>query len=594
MNIERILASLSSLTRGRRGARPALRAVPATLAVGLCACLGVTSCTTDSTHEPESAGEDVTAPEPVEPGAAPQTDIPRKLLLVHVYYETEENLERFSEELDLQEHADRKAGYVDALVEPEVYRSLLAEGFRVDVDEEQTALINQMPYMSISGYSCYRTVEETASSMASLESTYPDLISITDIGDSYEKVTPGGAAGYDLQVMVVTNEAIPGPKPRFFLMGAIHAREYATAELAMRFAEGLVTDYGTDPDATWLLDNFELHVLPQSNPDGRKIAEQSYSQRKNRRPGGNCSNPPTSSSQLGVDLNRNSSFKWGGAGTSSSKCNLTYKGASAASEPETQSIQTYVGSIFDDQRGPLDTDAAPSDTNGLLISLHAYGELVLFPWGWSASAAPNLAQLQTLGRKFGYLNGHDVCQPPTCLYAASGTTDDWSYGTLGIASYTFEMGTSFFQSCSSFESSIAPGNLAALRTAFKHARRPYETPKGPDALNVAVSASPVTAGAVVTLTATADDTRYDSHGWGTEPTQNIAAARYTIGDPSWVSGVTPTAMSASDGTFDATSEGVTASIDTTGWSAGRYLLLVEGQDADGNWGAPTGVFLDVQ
>lgn len=571
-----------------------LRSLAVTTALGLSASIGAVSCV----DPPDSTGEDPPAEpgpgEPEGPEVGPQGGIPRKTLLVHLYYETDENLARFSEELDLLEHADRDTGYVDALIGPETYDSLQAEGFQIDIDEEQTDLFNLMPYMSISGYACYRTVEETDSSMGALNTSHPGLVSIVDIGDTYEKVTAGGNPGYDLKVMVVTNEAIAGPKPRFFLMGAIHAREYATAETVMRFAEEMVNGYGTDPDATWLLDNYELHVLPQANPDGRKLAEQSYSQRKNRRPGGNCSNPPNSSSQLGVDLNRNSSFKWGGAGTSSSKCNLTYKGASAASEPETVALQNYMSSIFADQRGPLDTDAAPADTTGVMITLHSYAALVLFPWGWGSGAAPNQAQLQTLGRKFGYSNGYAVCQAPICLYAASGTTDDWAYGNLGIASYTIEMGTAFFQACSTFDSTVLPNNLAALRTAFKHARRPYQTPLGPDTLGVSVSASPVTAGTVVTLTATANDTRYNSNGWGTEPTQTIAAARYTFEDPSWIGGVTPVAMTAADGTFDATSEGVTGTFDTTGLGAGRYLLLVEAQDAAGNWGAPTGVFLDVQ
>lgn len=252
-----------------------------------------------------------------------------------------------------------------------------------------------------------------------------------------------------------------------------------------------------------------------------------------------------------------------------------------------------MSSIFADQRGPLDTDAAPATTTGLMISLHSYSPLVLYPWGWSANAAPNLAQLRTLGRKFGFHNNYPVCQAPLCLYAASGTSDDWAYGTLGIAGYTFEMGTQFFQDCASFEATIAPDNLAALRTAFKHARRPYQTPSGPDAVTVTVSASPVTAGTVVTLTASVDDTRYDSNGYGNEPSQAIAAARYSIGAASW-SGAPLTAMTATDGVFDATVEGVTTNIDTTGWAPGRYLIMVEGQDAASNWGAPTGVFLDVQ
>jgi murein tripeptide amidase MpaA len=80
-------------------------------------------------------------------------------------------------------------------------------------------------------------------------------------------------------------------------MAAIHAREYTTAELVTRYAEYLVTNYGVDPDVTWLLDNFEVHILPQANPDGRVIAEGGYYQRKNTNPSGanNCPSPRRSS-----------------------------------------------------------------------------------------------------------------------------------------------------------------------------------------------------------------------------------------------------------------------------------------------------------
>ena len=516
-------------------------------------------------------------------------------MLVHVYYQTEAKLDGLVRDFDVLEHADRKAGYVAMLVEPDDYDSLIEEGFQIEVQAEPTAMLQKLlgGLKSIPNFSCYRTVEETNAAMTALAGDYADLVELVDIGDSWDKFKAGGPAGYDLSGMIVTNQNIAGPKPRFFLMGSIHAREYATAELVIQFAEQMIQGYGTDPDATWLLDNFELHVLPHTNPDGRKIAEMGYTQRKNRNTNkGNCSYPPTSSSQHGIDLNRNHAFKYGGAGTSTAACNLTYRGTGAASEPETQALQTYLSSIFADQRGPLDSDPAPDTTTGIMISLHSYSPLVLFPWSAVAGAAPNLAQLRTLGRKFGYHTQYPVCQAPICLYAASGSTDDWAYGTLGIAAYTFEVGTSFFQSCSTFESTVAPTNLAALRDAFKAARRPYQTPAGPDALAVAVSAASVSTGTSVTLSANIDDARYDSNGWGDEPVQNVGAARYSVDQPSWSAG-TLTSMTAADGTFDATLEGVTATIDTTGWALGRHSIMVEGQDTNGNWGAPSAVFLDI-
>ncbi len=519
-----------------------------------------------------------------------------EVIFSRVFYKDVDDLQRIADELDVLEEADRQAGWVGVLLSPEQYDDLIADGYRIDITgRERTGL------RAINNYPCYRTVEETRAAMTALASDHPTLARVVDIGDSWDKVTPSTPAGadrpgYDLLVLKLTNTAIPGPKPAFFLMGAIHAREYTTAETVLRFAEQLVNGHGTDPDATWLLDHHELHVLPHTNPDGRKLAEQGYYQRKNRDPVGatTCSNPPSSSNQYGVDLNRNYSFRYGGASTSTSKCNTVYRGPSANSEPETTAVTSYLASLFPDQRGPLDTDPAPADATGLLITLHSYAQLVLYPWGWSTAAAPNAAGLATLGRKFGFHNGYSVCQPGTCLYAASGVTEDWVYGTLGVPGYTFEMGTAFFQSCSSFTGTVLPPNLAALRYAFKAARRPYRTPSGPESLSVAVSASPVTAGTVVTLTATANDTRYNSNGYGTEPTQNIAAARYSVDAVSWAAGATLVPMTAADGAFNAKTEGVRAAINTAGWSPGRHRILVESQDAAGNWGVPSAVFLDIQ
>jgi hypothetical protein len=178
------------------------------------------------------------------------------------------------------------------------------------------------------------------------------------------------------------------------------------------------------------------------------------------------------------------------------------------------------------------------------------------------------------------------------LYATDGSTDDWAYGRLGIAAYTFEMGTAFFQECSAFEKTIYPQNLSALMYALKAARRPYQDPAGPDSLNVALSSDTVIAGTTITLTATANDTRYSMAG-GVEPAQNIASAQYTINSPPWVEGAVAYPMAAADGSFDNAVEDIVATVDTTGWTPDRYTIFVESQDEDGNRGVPTALFVDV-
>ena len=533
--------------------------------------------------------------------AAAQTPEPDRHVVVRIDVVSQAQVNDLAATLDVWQ-VDLAGGTVTAWVSPVQLADLRAAGFTAAVDAELNRRVADAAVRAagatqasgIPGFACYRTVEETYADLAALAAAHPDLATWTDIGDSWAKEQ--GEDGYDIYALRLTNTAIPGPKPKFVLMAAIHAREYTTAELATRFAERLVAGYGVDPDITWLLDYHELHVIPQINPDGRKRAEAGSLWRKNVNSVATASCPASS---YGIDLNRNSSFQWNqcdGFGCSSGfPCDLTYRGPAAASEPETGVIQDYLAAQFPDRRGPALGDVAPADTEGLFISLHSYSELVLFPWGWTGQASPNFAALQTLGRKFGYFTGYEVCQAGSsgCLYQTDGTTDDWSYGTLGVASYTFELGTWFFESCTFFENSILEQSTDALMYAFKAARRPYLTPAGPEVVHLTVGDDTVAAGTPVQLTAVADDTRSASNSalQDDEPAQTIAAARYSIDAPAWITGTVAYAMDAP--AVISTTATLTATVDTSGWSAGRHTVFVEAQDSDGNWGVPTAVFVDV-
>lgn len=524
------------------------------------------------------------------PPTPPSVDKP---VVAHVFFADQEDLNQLARRVDIWE-VNRAEGYLVAMLSPDQYSALVQAGYRVAIDAEKTDILNrpQVPLpgqtSGIPGYPCYRTVEETYTSMQNLAVAHPNLAQWLYVGDSWEKVMSGGLPGYSLYVLKLTNQNVPGPKPRFFLMAEIHAREYATAELAARFAESLVNSYDIDPDVTWLLDYHEVHILVMVNPDGRKHAETGEYWRKNTDSDDGCTDPYS----WGTDLNRNSSFHWLGSGSSPYACDETYRGPSAASEPETQAMQNYVLGIFPDQRGPNDTDPAPANTTGAFITLHSYARVDLFPWGWTSAPAPNRDQLQTLGRKFGYFNHYEVCQSydPACMYATNGTSDDFAYGELGIAAYTFEVGTDFFEPCSSFESAVLPDNLPALLYAAKAARLPYMNPSGPDTLNVTAAPTSTLQGQPFQLTATADDTRYNSNGHGTEPTQNIAAARYSLDTPLWYTGVISYPLAAADGAFDEKVEGVVATVNTASLGLGRHILFVESQDVAGNWGVDSAVF----
>lgn len=445
---------------------------------------------------------------------------------------------------------------------------------------------------AIPGYACYETVEETFAAAEAFATSHPNLAQWIDVGDSWEKTNNIG--GYDINVLVLTNQSNTFEKPKLFINSAIHAREYTTAPLNLDFARWLLNGYDTNADARWILDHHEVHLMLQANPDGRKKAEAGSSWRKNT----NQNYCGTTSSSRGADLNRNFTDRWNitnGSGSSGSQCSATYRGPSAGSEPEIQAIENYVRSLFPDLRGPNDNDAAPLNTTGMHIDIHSYSELVLWPWGDQNNLAPNGAQLRTLGRKFAFFNGY-MPQQSIGLYPTDGTSDNVSYSELGVPAFTFELGTRFFQNCSTYENTIKPDNLPALIYAAKVIGAPYVTPSGPDVLNLVLSDSASTdgvpAGTPVQLTAEVTDTRFSNRN-GSESTQTISGAEYFINVPPWQEGAVAYSLDAADGAFNQKTEAITGTINTSNLPTGEHIIFVRSKDASNTLGAVTAVFLKI-
>jgi carboxypeptidase T len=530
--------------------------------------------------------------QPASAGQSTEESSQKELVVVHFHTQTE--LAQLVSQLDVWEvHAPQ--GTVLAYLSPIEINSLRQAGWQTETFTGLTAaqrlpsMALQLQLTGIPGLPCYRTIQETFTRLQELVSQYPNLAQIIDIGDSWEKVNSAGTGGNDILVLKVTNSLHSGPKPRFFLMAEIHARELTTTETALRFAELLLQGYGSDPDITWLLDYYEVHILPMTNPDGRKQVEENLSSywRKNTDNHNGCTFWPT----YGTDLNRNSSYNWGVTGASSEACADTYMGPEAASEPEVQAVQNYVANLFPGGASPTPDSPAPADFAGLFITLHSYLQLVLWPYGATFLPPPNSTQLQTLGRKLAYFNGY-IPEQAINLYPTSGTTDEWAYGTLGVPAFTFEMGTDFYEFCSSFETSTWPTNRDALLYALKAARRPYQNPAGPEIFDVSASQAPIVAGLPLDVTAIADHTRSSTLS-GSEPARTIQAARASIDTPSWANSATPIALNAQDGNYDNEVESLSGTIDTHGLAAGKHTLFIEGQDNAGNWGVPTAVFFNI-
>ncbi len=487
--------------------------------------------------------------------------------VVWIFFDSEAGLADLANRVDIWEvQYDRSA--VVAFISPSEAKWLTGAGYSYTANPASIQHPETIP-----DYPCYHTIDEQYARLDSWEQLFPQLAQTATIGMSYE--------GREMRVLKITNALTGGVKPVFYLMANIHGRELITNEAALEFAEHLLLNYNIDPDITWLLDQQVIYILVSANPDGHVKNEAGAPWvywRKNTQPYGNCDQR-----SYGVDLNRNAAFMWGN--DSSDPCATTYQGPEPVSEPESAALADFIRSLFSDQRGPGFTDPAPLDANGIFITLHSYGNLVLWPWSSTYAESPNVAQFTMLGSKLASYNGY-ISKAASRLYPASGTTLDFVYGELGIASFLFEMGSNadeFYPLCSRYEAIIEP-NIQAFLYAAKIARSPYTTAFGPDSLNLTPVSPPIEAGTSVVVSATIND----SHN-GNNP---ISAAELSIDVPPWNGGI-PVKLNATDTVFDSPIENVTVSLDTKQLSTGRHIVFLRGQDNAGYWGPVSAAFLDI-
>jgi hypothetical protein len=527
-----------------------------------------------------------------------------------VYVEDRHHLNAVAGELDIWEvHPDD--GYVVAAVTPQQIRWLEDLGYGIELDAGRTTTL-AAPSSLDPRYHYFDDQHPNPSGrhvvdlLRDIEAHYPDLTELIDVGDAWLADQPG-EPHRDVWVLRVSNED-PAygsilDKPAFFLSAAMHAREVATAELALRYLQYLTQGYegeggyGLDADVTWLVDRHVAYVLVMHNPDGHVENERDTSnrRRKNMDWDDGCSRYLS----YGVDLNRNHSFLWGCCGGSSpNPCSYTYRGPSRGSEPETQAFESYFATVMKDQNGPNGDDeiasASPITTTGMFISLHSYGDMVLWPWSLGGyGSAPNHEELRTIGRKFAALSrtagfaGYDPVG--SIWYDVDGATDDWVYGMFGVPSFTFEVGPDrgtckgFFPPYGCLDGYGGRHFWAENRPAFLYAhriaRRPYLTAYGPDVEGLRVTATGE-------LTATIVDHRYPG-----DVAQAIAGAEYFVDAP----GEDGTGMPLSplDGGWGDVPEVASALVDTSALAVGRHTILVHAQREDGVWGPFSAVFLDV-
>jgi len=263
----------------------------------------------------------------------------------------------------------------------------------------------------------YLDYSEVTALTASYESTYPNIVKRYSLATTEESRTVWA-------MKISDNVSVDEDEPNVLFIGLHQAREIMSTEITMDIIDYLATNYGTDPDVTDWVSNWQIWIIPMLNPDGSAYcwsADQYWI--KNRRDlGGGV---------YGVNLGHNYPFNWGACFGSAPDPNSNYyRGPSAASEPEIQAIINLTQEYH----------------FAVMLSYNSFDELVLMPYGCQDEYIPEHNIAQHFGNSFASLirkddgsYGYNIGTWWELLYQNDGNETDYFYAEHGCLSYAIEV-----------------------------------------------------------------------------------------------------------------------------------------------------------
>ena len=276
------------------------------------------------------------------------------------------------------------------------------------------------------GYEVYRSWDEPGGirdELNQLALTNPQLVKLVVLGRTHQ--------GREILGLKVTQGArgVPdGSRPAVLYSSLQHAREWISLEVNRRLLHHFVDRWrANDREIKKMLQSTELWFVIAANPDGYQFTfDHERLWRKNARDN-------NADGEIGVgdgiDPNRNFNAHWGydDEGSSPDPTSETYRGPSAASEPETRAMQ-----------GLIDRVRPRVQSN-----LHSYGEWLLYPQGWQVGTldADNPLYVALAGTDANpAIPGFNPGQSADTLYVTNGETTDYADHAAGTVSFTPELG----------------------------------------------------------------------------------------------------------------------------------------------------------
>ena len=351
-------------------------------------------------------------------------------MLVRVYTDDYHKLSQI--ELKSLDIAGRKyQEYFDIVVTPFEYNCVLSSGLRSEIITDNLGAFKE----EFRGE--YHSYNEVTSILRNYVDSFPLICKLDSIGLSYE--------GRWVYALKISDEPwLEDPtEPGVLFDGLHHAREWATVEVVLFYADTLTMGYGTDPVITDLINNNEIWLIPIVNVDGYSYdypGEKGW--RKNRKP---------YLGSIGTDPNRNYNGAVNGD-PYGDWCSVPAGGSMSNCPWSNVFCGAYSG--FADVVSAMMEFHRKHDINAN-ITYHSYAEEIIWPWAYTSSKkTPDSTAYEAIANAMATriqgLGGGNYLASGS-LYPNTGTTRSWVYGYhhfvkgTSCLSYTIEVGTSFYQ-----------------------------------------------------------------------------------------------------------------------------------------------------
>lgn len=239
----------------------------------------------------------------------------------------------------------------------------------------------------------YRPLATIYSWLDLLKETFPDLVTIEWLGQTFE--------GRDMKAIHLSSPAgLNRDKKTIVITGGVHAREWISVSTALFTIFNVLKNYGSSAKETKYLNHLDFLIIPVFNPDGYEYTWNSDRLwRKNRQ-------ETYVPKCFGIDIDHSFAYHW--TRSEDFPCGESYSGETKFEAMEAYNLHHYINITKNDH-----------DIYGFL-DFHSYTQKILYPYAYSCDELPrdheNLVELAYgLSKAIRLRKGKYYDVEPACL-----------------------------------------------------------------------------------------------------------------------------------------------------------------------------------